>query len=173
MENIKNLLGDAYKEGMTLEEVDSALSNKKLVDLATGDYVAKGKYDNLESKYKALQSEHEQVKEQTKDYETLKAENESYKTEKANAELKSKVLKLGIKESAFKYVKGDIDAKELELGEDEKVNQTNVKKYLESHPEFAAIDKPVIAKTVGTSVGGGTGESKNAFNDKIHSAFKH
>lgn len=141
MENIKNLLGDAYKEGMTLEEVNKALEGKKLVDLSTGEYVSKGKYDTLETKHKNLQAEFDQVKEQTKDFEKIKAENETFKTEKADAELKAKVLKLGIKESAYKYVKGDIIAKELELGDDEKANADSVKKYLESHPEFA-VEKP-------------------------------
>lgn len=173
MENIKTLLGSSYKEGMTVEEINKALEGKKLVDLSTGEYVSKAKYDSLETKHKNLQSELDQVKEQTKDYETLKTENETFKTEKANADLKSKFAKYGIKESAFKYVKGDIDAKEFELGDDEKVNQANVKKYLESHPEFANDSKPVITKTVGTSVtgGNGSGEDKNAFNDKIHQAF--
>lgn len=178
MENIKELLGESYKEGMTLEEVDKALEGKKLVDLSTGEYVAKGKYDTLETKYKNLQAEHEQVKEQTKDYETLKAKNEAYEAEKQDAEFKSKVVKYGIKESAYKYVKGDIVAKELVIGEDEKVNQENVKKYLEAHPEFATETKTKpqsqgATRQVGTSVVNdpkdkGSGKS---FNDKLREAF--
>lgn len=176
MANIKELLGDAYKDGMTLEEVDAALKDKKLVDLSTGEYVAKGKYDTLETKYQNLKSEHEQVKEQTKDYETLKAKNEAYEAEKQDADFKSKVVKYGIKESAYKYVKGDIVAKELELGEDEKVNQANVKKYLETHPEFANDTKPqgkTFSKHVGTSVVADPNDKSGAksFNDKLREAF--
>ena len=37
MATIKELLGDAYKDGMTIEEVETALSGKKIVDLSSGD----------------------------------------------------------------------------------------------------------------------------------------
>lgn len=39
--NLEELLGDAYKEGMTFDEVKTALSGKKLADLSTGNYVNK------------------------------------------------------------------------------------------------------------------------------------
>ncbi len=38
---LEELLGDAYKEGMTFDEVKAALSGKKLADLSTGNYVNK------------------------------------------------------------------------------------------------------------------------------------
>lgn len=38
---LEELLGDAYKEGMTFDEVKAALSGKKLADLSTGKYVNK------------------------------------------------------------------------------------------------------------------------------------
>lgn len=44
MATLRELLGSAYKEGMTLQEAESALSGKNLVDLSTGDYVSKSKY---------------------------------------------------------------------------------------------------------------------------------
>lgn len=44
--NLKDLLGEAYKEDMTLADIESALTGKKLVDLSTGRYVDKNKYDN-------------------------------------------------------------------------------------------------------------------------------
>lgn len=39
--DLKELLGDAYKDGMTFDEVSSALSTMKLADLSTGKYVNK------------------------------------------------------------------------------------------------------------------------------------
>lgn len=39
--DLKELLGDAYKEGMTFDEVSGALSKMKLADLSTGNYVKK------------------------------------------------------------------------------------------------------------------------------------
>lgn len=152
MENIKNLMGSAYHEGVTVEEINSFLSGKNMVNLKDGGYVAKDKYDNLESKHKQLQADHDSLKEATKDYETLKSENEGYKTEKANADLKAKVVGLGVNEKYFNYVKMDIDSKALELGEDEKANKTAVDAYLKEHPEFASKPTvPVNHKTVTVS----------------------
>ena len=43
--NLQEMLGDAYHEGMTIDEINSALQNKKFADLSTGAYVDKNKYD--------------------------------------------------------------------------------------------------------------------------------
>lgn len=175
MENIKNLMGDKYHDGVTLEEINAFLDGKKLVNLNDGGYVAKDKFERIESEKKQLLNDMNTLKEQTKDYETLKSENETFKTEKADASLREKVIKLGIKESAYKYVKGDIVAKELELGDDDKANAENVKKYLEAHPEFATPSgdnggATIVKKTVGTSVEGTNGEGASV-NEKLHKMF--
>ena len=57
MATIKELLGDAYKEGMTFEEIEAALSTKKLADLSTGDYVSKGKLTDYEARAKKAEEE--------------------------------------------------------------------------------------------------------------------
>lgn len=41
--NLKEILGDAYKEGMTFDEISTALGDKNLADLSNGDYVRKDK----------------------------------------------------------------------------------------------------------------------------------
>lgn len=138
MENIKKLMGSAWHEGLTLEEVNTFLSGKNYVDLKEGGYVAKDKFDRVESEKKQIQADLDSLKESTKDYETLKTENEGFKTEKANADLKAKVIGLGVNEKFFNYVKMDIDSKSLTLGEDEKANKTAVEAYLKEHPEFAS-----------------------------------
>jgi len=55
--NLQELLGEAYKEGMSLDEINSALQSKKLVDLSTGGYVDVNKHNKeiqeLQNKYKA------------------------------------------------------------------------------------------------------------------------
>lgn len=43
--NIQEMLGDAYHEGMTIDEMNAALSGKKFADLSTGAYVDKNKFD--------------------------------------------------------------------------------------------------------------------------------
>ena len=45
MNELQKLLGEAYKEGMTIEEINAALQGKKFADLSTGAYVDKNKYE--------------------------------------------------------------------------------------------------------------------------------
>lgn len=44
MNELQALMGDAYKEDMTLDDVQNFLKGKKLADLSTGEYVEKNKY---------------------------------------------------------------------------------------------------------------------------------
>ena len=44
-ENLKDLLGEAYHEDITAEEVNNFFSGKNFADLSTGQYVDKNKYD--------------------------------------------------------------------------------------------------------------------------------
>ena len=59
-EELKALLGDSYKEGMTLEEVGNALKGKKFADLSTGKYVDKDKFDTQINNLNAKLNEKEQ-----------------------------------------------------------------------------------------------------------------
>lgn len=44
-ENLRGLLGEAYHEGITAEEVNNFFAGKNFADLSTGQYVDKNKYD--------------------------------------------------------------------------------------------------------------------------------
>lgn len=44
--NLKEVLGDAYKDGMSFEEVSNFFEGKKFADLSTGNYVDKNKYES-------------------------------------------------------------------------------------------------------------------------------
>lgn len=44
-ENLKNVLGEAYHEGITAEEVNNFFAGKSFADLSTGQYVDKNKYE--------------------------------------------------------------------------------------------------------------------------------
>lgn len=44
--DLKEVLGDAYKDGMTFDEINSFFVDKKFADLSTGNYVDKNKYEN-------------------------------------------------------------------------------------------------------------------------------
>lgn len=157
MEYLKKLLGNAWHEGITLEEVNTFLSQGKYVNLNSGNYVDKEKYDRVVSERDAHKKSLDELTEKTKDYDTLKSENDGYKAEKANGELKEKLVKLGISEKAFKYVKGDIDDKTLTIGDDEKANKEAVAKYLKENPQFAAQGggpRRIISTKMDTNPGG-------------------
>ena len=55
--NLKEMLGDAYKEGMTFEEVSNFFEGKKFADLSTGNYVDKNKYESEVNSLKTQLSE--------------------------------------------------------------------------------------------------------------------
>ena len=44
-DNLKDMLGEAYHDGITAEEVNKFFAGKKFADLSTGLYVDKNKYD--------------------------------------------------------------------------------------------------------------------------------
>lgn len=44
-ENLKTMLGEAYHEGITAEEVNNFFAGKSFADLSTGQYVDKNKYE--------------------------------------------------------------------------------------------------------------------------------
>ena len=62
MNELQKLLGDAYKEGMTIEEINNALQGKKFADLSTGAYVDKNKYDaDIQAKNDELQKKAQEL----------------------------------------------------------------------------------------------------------------
>lgn len=75
---LKDILGESYKDGMTVEELETALAEKKLVDLSSGEYISKGKYADLDKKYKDMESKlKERMTAEEKQAEAL-AEREQY-----------------------------------------------------------------------------------------------
>ena len=130
-------MGSSYKEGITVEEINTFLGSGKFVNLNDGNYVDKDKYNRAIAEKDQIKTSLDELTEKTKDYETLKTENETFKGEKADADLKAKLIALGIDEKAFKYVKGDITDKTLVLGDDDKENKSAVEKYLKENPQFA------------------------------------
>jgi len=64
MASLKELLGDAYKEGITLEEIETALAEKDLVDRTElGEVVSKATFDKTASELSALKKELKKLKE--------------------------------------------------------------------------------------------------------------
>jgi len=160
-EDLKTLMGDAYHDGITVEEIDTFVKGGKIVNLSSGKYVDKSKFDRIESELSGL-------KESTKDYDSIKAENEKYKAEKADESLKATLEKNGVNPEFFRYVKTDLAEKVFELGDDDAKNKDAVEKYLKAHPQFAKPSEPdkPERKIVTTKV-----ESQNKTQPNGHSVF--
>lgn len=64
--SLKDIMGSAYKQDMTLQEVEAFFEgNSKIVNLSNGGYVAKEKFDDVNTKYQNLMND-------TKDFEDIK-----------------------------------------------------------------------------------------------------
>ena len=58
--NLQEMLGDAFHEGITVDEINTALSGKKFADLSTGNYVDVNKYKaDLQAKDGEIQKQAE------------------------------------------------------------------------------------------------------------------
>ena len=77
--DLKELLGENYKEDITVEEINSLISTMKLADLSKGEYVAKGKLTETENKLANIKREYG-------DYKASKQTEEEKKIEAENAE---------------------------------------------------------------------------------------
>lgn len=65
--SLKDIMGSAYKQDMTLQEVEAFFEgNSKIVNLSNGGYVSKEKFDDVNNKYQNLMND-------TKDFEDIKS----------------------------------------------------------------------------------------------------
>lgn len=155
MENLKKLLGSAYHEGLTIEEVNTYLDGKKFVDLKDGGYVAKEKFDTLQIKFSELETS-------TKDYETIVKEHQSLKAEKEVAETRKSLIEAGVNEKFIDYVQFNIE--KGKIAKDEKFVD-NVKGFLKENPQYGKVEsKP---KIVFSTKVGESDETKDGDKDKV------
>lgn len=78
---LKDILGESYKDGMTVEEIETALADKKLADISSGEYISKGKYFDLDKKYKDMESKlKERMTAEEKQAEALAEREQHYKS---------------------------------------------------------------------------------------------
>lgn len=119
---LKTLLGDAWKDGMTIEEVNAALKDKELVDKASlPKSVSKDLFDKTSSELAALKKqlkermtaeEAEKAEKEAREAQVL-AELETLRKEKTVADHKAKYLALGYddelaQDTAQAFVGGDM-----------------------------------------------------------------
>lgn len=96
MATLKELLGESYREDMTLEDIESVIAKMKLADLSNGEYVSKGKLADYEARMKkAEKALADKLTEEEKAQLELAKKEEYYKAlEKENARNKY-ITKLG------------------------------------------------------------------------------
>ena len=116
MATLKEILGDNYREDITLSEIDTLLGGMKLADLSSGEYVAKGKYSDLENRWKKAEKDladkmtadekaEAERKEREDYYKNLEKENALHKyTSKLSKVIKDEKV---LAEIAQLYAEGD------------------------------------------------------------------
>lgn len=175
--DLKTLLGDAYKENMTLDEINAALADKNFVDPATlPKSVAKDVFDKTASELAKVKKELKDLQESTMTAdEKLKAELEkattaqlTYKKELSKLRAKEIFVSAGLTEADYSSI---LDAV---VSEDEETTKVRAKSMVDLiSAQKAAVEKAVKAELLkGTPKppagdGGDTGE---AFEKEIEAA---
>lgn len=138
MPDLKELLGDAFKDGMTIDEVNAALKDRKIVDLASGEYVGKGKYEAAVKERDDARKERDEANEKHKDYDDLvKYRDEAEAAKKASA-LEETLKGYGVKPDMLEFVRFQVESGKIERGKDGKALEDNVKKFLKDNPQYAS-----------------------------------
>ena len=149
MASLKELLGDAYKEGMTIEEIDAALADKDLVDRFTlGEVVSKKTFDKTASELASLKKKLRELEENSLTAEEkLKAETEraqelqkQYQKELAKLKAKEIFVTAGLKENDYNPLLEAI------VSEDEEIAITRAKTMVDViNAQKKAVEQAVKA----------------------------
>lgn len=148
--DLKALLGDTYKEGMTLEEINAALADKDLVDKSTlPKSVAKEVFDKTASELAKAKKELKELKEKSMtDDEKLQAELEkakntqsTYAKELSKLRAKEIFVEAGLTEKDYSAIL------DVVVSEDEEKTKANAKNMVDIIvAQKAATEKAVKAE---------------------------
>lgn len=128
MENLKNLLGDSYKEELSLEDVNAFLEGKKLVDLNSGNYVAKDKYQKVVDK-------NTEYSNQLKEFNDIKLKYDEYVQKEKVEKLNNLAKSVNIKEEFIEFALSKVN-------QEEDV-ETALKEFAKNNPQFTNVVKKV------------------------------
>jgi len=150
MTSLKELLGDAYKEGMTIEEIEAALVDKDLVDRSMlGEVVSKKTFDKTASELASLKKKLRELEESSLTAEEkLKAETEraqelqkQYQRELAKLKAKEIFVTAGLKENDYNPLLEAI------VSEDEEIAITRAKTMVDViNAQKKAVEQAVKAE---------------------------
>lgn len=162
--SLKQIMGNAYKEGITVEEIVAFFEgNSKIVNLGLGGYVSKEKFDEIKGKYDTLV-------ESTKDYEDIKTKYDG---------LVAKQTKDGEIAIINKYVNPDYaEFVHYQMSLNKTLGdglEEAVKKYVGENKQYGIVkEKNPVSKVVKTFTEPGTGNKPtNNPNDTINNAIRN
>lgn len=129
--SLKDIMGSAYKEDMTLQEVEAFFEgNSKIVNLSNGGYVSKEKFDALNNNYQTLQND-------TKDFEDIKNKYTAL-VEKQTKDSQISLINKYVKPEFAEYV-------HFQMKQGNKLNdklEDNVKDYLKNNQQYGIVQEP-------------------------------
>lgn len=134
MDELKTLFGEDSLDYATFESKLTE-SGINLANLASGGYVAKSKFEKLQSDFAKYKTENDISK--YADYESIKSELETLKTEKIEREFLDKVVKSGVTEKFQKFVLSEVKP----LVTEQKDFDACLKDYLTNNKQFTEAEK--------------------------------
>lgn len=133
MEELRNIFGD---ESINYETFMGKVSESgiKLVNLKSGGYVDRNKYEKLQSDFEKYKSENDISK--YSDYESLKNEVEQLKAEKAENELYAQISAANVDDKFKKFVLSEVKP----LVTEEKDFKTALDEYIKENAQFIKVE---------------------------------
>lgn len=126
--SLKDIMGSAYKQDMTLQEVEAFFEgNSKIVNLSNGGYVSKEKFDDINTKLQNLTND-------TKDFEDIKNKYNAL-VEKQEKDGQLALINKHVKPEFAEYVHFQMKQGNL-LGDK---LEDNVKEYLKTNKQYGIV----------------------------------
>lgn len=109
---LQELLGENFKDDITIEEIDNVLSSMKLADLSKGGYVEKNRLTDAENTIKSIKKEYGDYRASKQTEEERKAEETAVETarvqglekELAQLKMKEQLIDNGFSKDEIKYL---------------------------------------------------------------------
>lgn len=128
--SLKDIMGSAYKQDMTLQEVEAFFEgNSKIVNLSNGGYVSKEKFDDINTKFQNLTND-------TKDFEDIKNKYNAL-VEKQEKDGQLALINKHVKPEFAEYVHFQMKQGNL-LGDK---LEDNVKEYLKTNKQYGIVQE--------------------------------
>ena len=129
MEELKSVFGE---EALTYESFTQKVTDAglKLGNLGSGNYVAKGKFDKLQTEFNQYKLDNDVSK--YADYDSIKQELADLKAQQVESAQLGEVSKAGVDEKFAKFVMSEVRA----MVDDKKDFATCLKEYLDANEQY-------------------------------------